>query len=234
MCKNKEDEEFLLSRSKQLFLLRKKGTGDEYFNFTYHNIKSILEELLKRLNDSGRIKTSCVYSVTKYLYENNFYELPSSINFNYDYRSGLLDHSFACAIYLAEMVKSVNTVNPDKQLDISIDEALFIGFFHDICKTKEFKIDKTKSLCKYKDNRWYEDTSVLGHSNLSLQILRDLGITNISDGVTFAIKYHMGYWGHNRDEYLDVYQKYPIVGMTHIADTITTFWEKGNGCSDEE
>jgi len=88
--------------------------------------------------------------------------------------------------------------------------------FHDLCKTQEFWINRTGDV---------QESDVQGHTKASLGLMDKLGITGLSPLVRTAILYHMGHWDKSLgDEYLDKYQSHPIIGLTHIVATMTTFW----------
>ena len=206
-------KEFLSKISKNRDLLDK--------DFSHTSFIGGLDLLFEDLKVVSSIRIENIFIIKDYFNDSNYCKLPSSINYNYNYSGGLYYHSVVMGVYLASIVESINSINKDKQLDVSPQEAMFIGLFHDICKTKEFNIDSI-------NGSFYEDTTIKGHASISLSLINKLGITGLSDVVVQAILHHMGHWGDSfGKKYLEKYQDHPLIGLSHIVDTMATFWIDG-------
>ena len=117
---------------------------------------------------------------------NEFVTAPAAKNHHQNYKGGLLEHSgkFAMWLYGRALAK--------EDLDISIEECVKIGFFHDFCK-----------LFLYIPNNgtyWVNSDVYPHHAKRSVEIAKELGY-NFSQKEKICILFHMaGGWWNDEDE----------------------------------
>lgn len=175
----------------------------------------------------------------------NFVNAPASTRFHGNYPGGLLEHSLH--VYYRLMVYAANEqsmADPDKRMSPEetkqfINTCTIIALLHDVCKIGLYKIE-TSDKKVYSENGsksdrggrydWvptryykYQDSHKFGHGAASIEIIeRFLGIKGLTDEEKYSIRYHMGDFA-NEPETGDVYNKYPLAVLLHLADVGATY-----------
>ena len=144
----------------------------EINSLSEESIEKNKKEILRLLSSTGR---TGVDKVTRYLEENNFFEVPSSLDRHHNWRGGLAQHCLGVFNRLSQ------TGN-----DLPKDSVIITSFLHDICKADKY--------IKLKNGSWEKRTEIEpGHGSRSVKILRDLGL-EMTEEEERAIKWHMGGW----------------------------------------
>ena len=151
------------------------------------------------------------------LKERGFFEYPAAIKYHHNNEGGLFDHSYEVYLYLLTYFNNI----------FSKLECFEIGFFHDLCKLKEYVKDNNGNFVKsplYSDPKYLKNHSIQ-HGMLSLTILEEeLGYKCSSDKVRHCIVFHQGVYGLDT-EGLNLYDKAvkdtPEVLIAHVADMLS-------------
>ena len=158
-------------------------------------------------------------NVYEWLQTTDFFTAPASIHYHGVYPGGLLIHSYQVYLLLREW---------SKRLDIQWERdrsPLVIGLLHDVCKIGAYEKITTEDgrdvyVYNKEHDRKYEDN----HGLLSVQMLTNSGLIQLTDEERICIRYHMGTFTRDLNpdlgdlSYSEMLNKYPNLLWTHTAD----------------
>lgn len=148
------------------------------------------------------------------LQDSGFYIAPSSRFMHCSYPGGLAEHCSNVYFALELICKEFN-------LDLSKDQKVIMGLFHDLDKVGNYKqkVDKDGKT-SYESN-----PKLFHHGTNSVLILYKFGAT-LDDVIEESIANHMGGWDPNYREYSakDIFKtkNYKAIQALHIADMMAT------------
>jgi hypothetical protein len=184
----------------------------------------------------------------------NFVNAPASTRYHGAYPGGLVEHSLNVYTRLCWFVSQENILRDESEKLTSEESAqllnscAIVALLHDLCKagfyTEEWRNQKVYSPNGSKEDpggrfdwqvvRSYKvmDTHYFGHGAASLEIAqRFLGVNGLTEEEKYAIRYHMGDFANER-ETGDIYNRYPMATMLHMADLAATYLDERN-CGSE-
>lgn len=134
--------------------------------------KERIEELLRSTGREG------MENVIRYLEDQYFYEVPSSLQRHHNWEGGLAQHCLG--VY--DRLK-------DTAAELPEDSVIITSLLHDICKArKHYRNDR---------GRWVErpetELHYKGHGERSVRLLEKLGLM-LTPEEKGAIRWHMGGW----------------------------------------
>lgn len=177
----------------------------------------------------------------------NFLEAPASTRFHGSYAGGLLEHSLNVykrlyALLAFELHNEPDEVKKSPAAESMVDSITVVALLHDLCKVGFYKEDWSNKK-NYSENGskqdkggrfdWVEvhqyrvlDTHKFGHGAASIEIAeRFMGINGLTEEEKYAIRYHMGDFANER-ETGDVYNRYPLATLLHMADIAATYLDE--------
>ena len=134
--------------------------------------KNRITELLQSTGREGMDK------MVEYLNENNFFEMPSSINRHHNWDGGLAQHCLGVYERLSETGKQ-----------LPADSVIITSFLHDICKIGKIYKDSSGEWKEKKE----EELTIPGHGSRSVKLLEQSGL-RLTPEENRAIRWHMGGW----------------------------------------
>lgn len=178
----------------------------------------------------------------------NFLDAPASTRFHGSYPGGLLEHTLNVYNRLCLLVSNECSMLPqeqreDKELSQKlINSVRIVALLHDLCKVGFYKDDwNNKKIYSENGSKqdnggrfdWVAvhqyrvlDSHKFGHGAASIEIAeRFLGIDGMTDEEKYAIRYHMGDFANER-ETGDVYNRYPLATLLHMADIAATYLDE--------
>lgn len=184
----------------------------------------------------------------------NFVTAPASTRFHGAYPGGLLEHSLHVYNRLVWFISQENSLRDDAEKLTAEESAqvlnscTIVALLHDLCKigfyTEEWRNQKVYSEHGSKEDQsgrydWQPvhgykvmDTHYFGHGAASLEIAqRFLGVNGMTEEEKYCIRYHMADYANER-ETGDVYNRYPLAAMLHMADMAATYLDE-RSCGDE-
>lgn len=196
-----------------------------FFNSTEERIKDFNElwrDFVPEESDHLVIKNS---KLMDYLINDGFFTAPASTKYHGAYPGGLYDH---CRCVFDRL----NNLTHDNDLLWERDESPFIvGFFHDLCKVDQYKINEDIEQLRKEYPEYAKDiklgyeyntnTLLKGHGSKSVMILSQF--INLTEEEMLCIRYHMGpYEKEEWAEYDMAIKKYQNVLWTHHADMLAS------------
>jgi hypothetical protein len=178
----------------------------------------------------------------------NFVDAPASTRFHGSYKGGLLEHSLnvynrLCLLVSNECSMMPRELREDEELSSRlINSVKVVALLHDLCKIGFYKDDWSNKKV-YSENGskqdeggrfdWVAvhqyrilDTHKFGHGAASVEIAeRFMGINGLTEEEKYAIRYHMGDFANER-ETGDVYNRYPLATLLHMADIAATYLDE--------
>lgn len=148
--------------------------------------KERIISLLKSVNREG------MNNVLKYLDDNNFYDIPSSLSRHHNWEGGLAQHCLGVYDRLNKTGESLPQ-----------DSVIIVSLLHDICKAGKIYRNEGESEWHQRNE---EDLQIPGHGNRSVKILEDLCGLELSDQEKNAIRWHMGGYNLSKEEIRDYYR----------------------------
>lgn len=165
------------------------------------NNKDIIIQLLQSIDRDGMDR------VIKYLEDNDFFEMPSSLHRHHNWEGGLAQHCLG--VYHRLLKTGENLPN---------DSKIITSFLHDICKARKIYKDENGEWKERKE----EELHIPGHGFRSVKILEKLGL-DLTPEEKSAIRWHMGGWKigeRPKDEIRDFFvtKKSDLWRLLHNAD----------------
>lgn len=177
----------------------------------------------------------------------NFVNAPASTRFHGSYAGGLLEHSLNVyhrlyALVAFELNQESNEAKTSEAAASLVPSITIVALLHDLCKVGFYKDDWSNKK-SYSENGskqdkggrfdWVEvhqyrvhDTHKFGHGAASVEIAeRFMGINGLTEEEKYAIRYHMGDFANER-ETGDVYNRYPLATLLHMADIAATYLDE--------
>lgn len=165
-----------------------------------------------------------------YLEKTDFFTAPASSKFHSNFEGGLCLHSINVYKRLLSLVK--NEFGDKWKNIISPESVAIIGLLHDVCKINFYAVDMRNVKV---DGQWVqkpyykvEDSLPYGHGEKSVYMIS--GFMKLSREEAMAINWHMGAFDerakNNTSILKNVFQKFPIAYLTHIADYMATYLDE--------
>ncbi len=170
-----------------------------------------------------------VDSLLDWLNKTNFFHDPASTKFHSNYEGGLCQHSLNVYARLIKLLQ--NEYGDSWQEKCSMESAVLIGLFHDICKVDTYVV----SMRNVKENgTWVQkpyyasqDNLPFGHGEKSVYILNSF--VKLTREEAMCINWHMGEYDLRAkagQSLSNIYYKYPLAFLTHIADNMATYLDE--------
>ena len=165
-----------------------------------------------------------------FLERSDFFEAPASTKNHSAYKGGLCQHSVN--VYHRFMKLLQMEYGEDYTEVISNESVAIIALLHDLCKVNFYAMD-TKNVKR--DGQWVqepyyriEDSLPYGHGEKSVYMIS--GFMRLTREEAMAINWHMGGFDPRIREgsvrLTDVYYRYPIAFIFHIADNMATYLDE--------
>ena len=165
-----------------------------------------------------------------YLDKTDFYTAPASSRFHNNFEGGLCAHSINVYKRLLSLVQTEFGKGWEKT--ISAESVAIIGLLHDICKVNYYATEmrNVKVDGQWEQKPYYkvEDSLPYGHGEKSVYMIS--GFMKLSREEAMAINWHMGAFDerakNNSTILKNVFLKYPIAFLTHIADYMASYLDE--------
>ncbi len=165
-----------------------------------------------------------------FLERSDFFEAPASTKNHSAYKGGLCQHSINVYHRFVKLLQM--EYGEDYTEVISNESVAIIALLHDLCKVNFYAMD-TKNVKR--DGQWVqepyyriEDSLPYGHGEKSVYMIS--GFMRLTREEAMAINWHMGGFDPRIREgsvrLTDVYYRYPIAFIFHIADNMATYLDE--------
>ncbi|MBQ8425037.1 MAG: HD domain-containing protein [Clostridia bacterium] len=162
-----------------------------------------------------------------WLIKTDFFEAPASSKFHSAEAGGLCEHS----IKVYKRLLSLATAEWGEE-NINKESIAIIALFHDICKCYYYKVEmrNVKENGEWVQKPYYkvDDQLPYGHGEKSVYIIN--GYMRLTREEALAINWHMGAYDMRvkagDQSYANVYYKYPICLLTHLADVMASYLDE--------
>lgn len=138
-----------------------------------------IESLLKSTGREGMDR------VIKYLRDNDFYEVPSSLRRHHNWTGGLAEHCLGVYDRLATT-----------GADLPPDSVIITALLHDICKARKLYRDHNGHWRERHDDSLH----IKGHGSRSVKLLEKVCGLKLTDAERKAIRWHMGGYNLPKEE----------------------------------
>ncbi len=190
-------------------------------------LEEIKQEFLDIFYDN--IERDGAEELLNYLEKSDFFTAPASGRRHSNFEGGLCFHSIN--VY-KRFVRLLEMEYGDKwQEKISPESVAIIALLHDLCKVNTYTVDMKNVKV---DGQWvqkpyykYCDTLPYGHGEKSVYMIS--GFMKLTREEALAINWHMGCFdprSANSNVLSDVFYKYPIVYLFHIADYMASYLDE--------
>ena len=165
-----------------------------------------------------------------FLERSDFFEAPASTKNHSAYKGGLCQHSINVYHRFVKLLQM--EYGEDYTEVISNESVAIIALLHDLCKVNFYAMD-TKNVKRdgqWVQERYYriEDSLPYGHGEKSVYMIS--GFMRLTREEAMAINWHMGGFDPRIREgsvrLTDVYYRYPIAFIFHIADNMATYLDE--------
>ena len=177
-----------------------------------------------------KIERDGAEELLNFLERSDFFEAPASTKNHSAYKGGLCQHSIN--VY-HRFVKLLQMEYGENYTEVISEESVaIIALLHDLCKVNFYAMD-TKNVKR--DGQWVqepyyriEDSLPYGHGEKSVYMIS--GFMRLTREEAMAINWHMGGFDPRIREgsvrLTDVYYRYPIAFIFHIADNMATYLDE--------
>lgn len=168
----------------------------------------------------------------EWLEKSDFFVAPASSSRHNAFKGGLCQHSINVYKRLLNLVQM--EFGNDWNKIVSSESIAVMGLLHDVCKVDTYKEDYKN--VKDESGNWIkkpyykiEDSLPYGHGEKSVYIIS--AFMKLTREEALAINWHMGEYDQrvkNGGSYLmaDVFYKYPICFLMHLADLTATYLDE--------
>ncbi len=191
-----------------------------------------LEELKQQFCEIfyDNIERDGAEELLNFLERSDFFEAPASTKNHSAYKGGLCQHSINVYHRFVKLLQM--EYGEDYTEVISNESVAIIALLHDLCKVNFYAMD-TKNVKR--DGQWVqepyyriEDSLPYGHGEKSVYMIS--GFMRLTREEAMAINWHMGGFDPRIREgsvrLTDVYYRYPIAFIFHIADNMATYLDE--------
>lgn len=191
-----------------------------------------LEELKQQFCEIfyDNIERDGAEELLNFLERSDFFEAPASTKNHSAYKGGLCQHSVNVYHRFVKLLQM--EYGEDYTEVISNESVAIIALLHDLCKVNFYAMD-TKNVKR--DGQWVqepyyriEDSLPYGHGEKSVYMIS--GFMRLTREEAMAINWHMGGFDPRIREgsvrLTDVYYRYPIAFIFHIADNMATYLDE--------
>ena len=159
-----------------------------------------------------------------------FFVAPASGRRHSNYRGGLCQHSINVYKRFVKLLQA--EYGDDWGKKVSPESVAIMGLLHDVCKVntyiEDFKNVKVDGKWEQRPYFRYEDSLPYGHGEKSVYILS--AFIKLTREEALAINWHMGEYDIRAKNgsfmMADVYYKYPICFLLHVADLTATYLDE--------
>ena len=190
-----------------------------------------LEELKEEFKEIyfDNIERDGAEDLLEFLERSDFFIAPASTRNHSAYEGGLCEHSIN--VY-KRFVKLLEAEYGNYEEKISNESVAIIALLHDICKVnfyvKDLKNVKRDGVWTQEPFYRIEDSLPYGHGEKSVYMIS--GFMRLTREEAMAINWHMGGFDPRIREgsvrLTDVYYRYPIAFLFHIADNMATYLDE--------
>ena len=191
-------------------------------------LEEIKEEFLQIYYDN--IERDGAEELLEFLERSDFFTAPASTRFHSAFEGGLCHHSVN--VYKRFVKLHEGEFGEEWERVISRESVAIIALLHDICKINSYKVEQRNVK---KDGVWVqepyyktEDSLPYGHGEKSVYMIS--GFMKLTREEAMAINWHMGGFDPRIKEgtirLADVFYKYPISFIFHIADNMATYLDE--------
>ena len=177
-----------------------------------------------------KIERDGAEELLNFLERSDFFEAPASTKNHSAYKGGLCQHSVNVYHRFVKLLQM--EYGEDYTEVISNESVAIIALLHDLCKVNFYAMD-TKNVKR--DGQWVqepyyriEDSLPYGHGEKSVYMIS--GFMRLTREEAMAINWHMGGFDPRIREgsvrLTDVYYRYPIAFIFHIADNMATYLDE--------
>ena len=177
-----------------------------------------------------KIERDGAEELLNFLERSDFFEAPASTKNHSAYKGGLCQHSINVYHRFVKLLQMEYGENYAEA--ISEESVAIIALLHDLCKVNFYAMD-TKNVKR--DGQWVqepfyriEDSLPYGHGEKSVYMIS--GFMRLTREEAMAINWHMGGFDPRIREgsvrLTDVYYRYPIAFIFHIADNMATYLDE--------
>ena len=192
------------------------------------DLEQTKQEFLEIFYDN--IERDGAEELLNYLDKTDFYTAPASSRFHNNFEGGLCAHSINVYKRLLSLVQTEFGKGWEKT--ISAESVAIIGLLHDICKVNYYATEmrNVKVDGQWEQKPYYkvEDSLPYGHGEKSVYMIS--GFMKLSREEAMAINWHMGAFDerakNNSTILKNVFLKYPIAFLTHIADYMASYLDE--------
>lgn len=205
------------------------------------NQNNIKEDLIEKNKERfinlllDNVKRDGVNSLIDKLNNSDFFIAPASTQYHSAYKGGLCQHSLNVYDRLLNLVTIEYGEDFNKKADITLESITIIALLHDFSKmnfyeTSERNVKEGNNWIKVPYIKVRDDAFVFGsHSvNAMYQLGYFISLTHMEN---CCILHHMGGKDYsdnisNDNQTTKMFNKYPLVTLTHIADLQATFLDE--------
>lgn len=175
------------------------------------------------------VKREGIENLIDYLQKTDFFTAPASTRFHSCFEGGLCLHSMNV---LNRFIKLLHgEYGENWQEKCSMESAVIIALFHDICKAETYSIEmrnvKENGIWVQKPYYTVNDKLPYGHGEKSVYIVN--GFIRLTREEAMCINWHMGEYDARAKggvSLSEIYYKYPTAFLFHIADNMATYLDE--------
>lgn len=189
-------------------------------------------ELLSGVNREG------IKELIDYLETTDFFTAPASAKYHSNIKGGLCQHSL-------NVYDNLETLSQLYAVDLSEDSIVLVSLLHDLAKVDyyEYYVQNRKNYCangkqydehgkfnwvqvgSYKVKDSMERPNVFSEHGVCSYLLANKYVHLKEEEVVAIINHHMDLdkSGYVRTDISEIYNRYPLASLLHIADTLATY-----------
>ena len=175
------------------------------------------------------VKREGINNLIDWLNKTDFFVAPASTRYHSNFEGGLCCHSLKVLDRFVKLLQGEYGEN--WQQKCSMESAVIISLLHDLCKADTYVIEmrnvKENGVWVQKPYYTTNDKLPYGHGEKSVYIAN--GFIRLTREEAMCINWHMGEYDMRVKGGIslsDVYYKYPLAFLFHIADNMTTYLDE--------
>lgn len=173
----------------------------------------------------GYVYRPGIENLIRWLEETDFFEAPASAKYHGVYPGGLARHSMNVFDRMCKRHMEIPEGTTSETVAI-------VSLLHDVCKTNFYKPKETKQEHGQQAIRYeYDNKLPIGHGEKSVILIQKH--MKLTDEEIIAISWHMGAFDARvkggSKESSQVWEKYPLAFLLHIADMEATWLDERRG-----
>lgn len=153
----------------------------------------------------SKVKREGIDKLSKWLYDNNFYDSPCASKHHGNFKHGLLIHS-------VNVYKILKRISETLNMNLDEESLIIVSLLHDVCKLGVYWISDGK--VKFNPKK-----AALGHGKRSIELIKQF--IELKPHEEAAILLHMGIYGtYEIGTYI---KEYPLEEMNHMFSNSGSF-----------